>query len=51
MAASPEVITLERYFLSIFIFNKKSTTFALGLGALDKNTIFFEFFLIDLQLL
>jgi hypothetical protein len=44
MAASPEVITLVRYFSSIFFFSKKSTTFELGLGALDKNTIFLEFF-------
>ena len=44
IAASPEVITFERYFLSIFIFNKKFITFELGLGALDKKTIFFELF-------
>ena len=30
--------------LSIFILIKKLITFELGLGALDKNTIFFEFF-------
>ena len=35
---------IERYCLSIFIFNKKSMTFALGLGALDKNTIFLALF-------
>ena len=31
-------------FKTIKIFNKKSITFALGLGALDKNTIFLDFF-------
>ena len=44
IAASPDVITDERYFFSIPIFIKKFITLELGLGALDKKTIFFEFF-------
>ena len=37
-----DVTTDDKYFLSIPIFIKKFITLELGLGALDKKTIFFE---------
>ena len=44
MAASPEVIIFCKNLSSIVNCLRNSLTFILDLGALDKNTTFFEFF-------